>query len=196
MVEPRYSLKKQYIDKWLSKRMIFMLACVGVLIVIILCIKFVKLLLNRPHPFPPAVVSAMTANYQWWQPTIEVAGSLRAIRGVNVTTELGGLVRTIYFKPGQQVKIGDLLVALNTDSDVALLHSLQANANLAMITYQRDKAQFAIQAVSKQQVDTDFANLKNFEAQVAQQAAIVAKKLIRAPFSGKLGVSNVNPDKI
>lgn len=140
-----------------------------------------------------ATVSTMKAESSWWQTKMRASGSVRAIQGVNVTTELAALVKTIYFTPGSYVKQGTVLVQLNADSDIALLHSLQASAELARITYERDKKQYAIKAVSKQQLDTDFQNLKNQQAQVAQQIAIVEKKTIRAPFSGHLGISAVNP---
>ena len=141
----------------------------------------------------PMSVATATVKYEKWQPTIKAVGSIRAICGVNVTTELAGMVRNIYFRPGSDVKKGDLLVELNIDSDVALLHSLQAQAQLAQINYTRDKAQYAAQAVSKAVLDTDAANLKSSVAQVAQQVAIVEKKLLKAPFTGRLGVSAVNP---
>jgi membrane fusion protein, multidrug efflux system len=142
---------------------------------------------------PTVTVSAMKAGYSVWQPELQYYSSLRAIRGVNVTTELAGLVQTIYFTPGAEVKEGDVLVQLNANSDNAQLRSLQANADLANTTYLRDKAQYAIKAISKAVLDTDADNLKSLQAQVAQQAAIVAKKTIRAPFSGKLGISAINP---
>ena len=138
-------------------------------------------------------VSVMKVGYSLWQPKLTASGSLRAIRGVNVTTELAGMVQKIYFTPGSSVKEGALLVQLNADTEIGQLQALQAQAALAKITYERDKAQYEIEAVSKQTLDTDFENLKNLQGQVAQQAATVAKKSIHAPFSGRLGVSNVNP---
>jgi len=138
-------------------------------------------------------VSTTVAHYEMWQPKRVASGSMRAIRGVNVTTELAGLVQTIYFTPGASVNKGDVLLQLNADNDIALQHSLEAQAELAKVTYNRDKAQFAVQGVSKQTVDTDAANLKNLTAQVAQQAAIVQKKTIVAPFTGRLGINLVNP---
>ena len=147
----------------------------------------------RNNAVPVVTVSAMPVHYQWWQPSLLTYGSLRAIRGVNVTTELAGLVRTVYFKPGSEVKAGDVLVQLNADSDVALLHALEAQAKLAEIVYHRDSAQFAIKAISKAVLDSDEQNLKNLQAQVAQQAATVAKKTLVAPFAGRLGISAVNP---
>ena len=138
-------------------------------------------------------VSAMPVNYEPWLPQMKATGSLRAIRGVDVTTEIAGLVRTIDFTPGTEVKQGTLLVQLNTDADVAQLHALQAAAELASVVFTRDKAQFAIHAVSKATLDNDAADLKNKNAQVDQQAATIAKKILRAPFDGHLGICAVNP---
>lgn len=143
-------------------------------------------------PIPPQTVSAMKAAYQTWQPNMQAAGSLRAVNGVDVTTEVAGLVHTIPFKPGADVQAGDVLVELNSDADVAQLHALQATANLAETTYKRDKAQYAIKAISKAVLDADEADLKNKQAQVEQQQAMLEKKTIRAPFDGRLGVSAVN----
>lgn len=181
----------------MTQRMLTMLIAVAILFTFIFGLKMIKGYWNWKTMMASQevgiTVSTLNAKYQKWQPHIRAAASLRAVRGVDVTTELAGLVRKIYFTPGTQAKAGQLLVDLNFDSDLALLHSLQANANLAKITYNRDVAQYAIKAVSKQTVDTEEGNLKSLQAQVEQQAAIVAKKRIRAPFSGNLGVSAVNP---
>jgi len=135
----------------------------------------------------------MQAEYQDWMPRIKASGSLRAVLGVDVTSEIAGLVRTVYFKPGSEVTMNDLLVELNIDSEKAQLASLEATLELSKITYERDKAQFEANAVSKATLDTDFANLKSNEAQVEEQKAVIAKKIIRAPFSGRLGISLVYP---
>jgi membrane fusion protein (multidrug efflux system) len=144
-------------------------------------------------PQPPATVSAMKAEYQVWQPQLNAVGTLRAVRGVDVTTEVAGLVRSINFKSGDEVKAGQVLAQLNADSDIAQLHSLEAAAELASTVYERDKAQLAAEVISKAQVDTDAGDLKSKRAQVAQQQAVVDKKTLRAPFAGKLGISIVNP---
>ena len=99
----------------------------------------------------------------------------------------------VNFQPGAEVKAGQLLVQLNADADMAQLRSLKATAQLAQIVYDRDKKQYAAQAVSQATLDADAADLKSKEAQVAQQAAVVAKKTIRAPFAGRLGITYVNP---
>ena len=173
-----------------------MLIFVGILFGSIILYKVVMgLIFNYMISHQPHVVtvSTMKVEYSDWQPQLKASGSARAIKGVSVTSELAGLVQSIYFTPGAIVNQGTVLVQLTADSDNALLNSLQANAELAQINYTRDKAQFLAKGVSKATVDADAANLKSLQAQVAQQAAIVAKKTIRAPFTGRLGVSAVNP---
>jgi len=141
----------------------------------------------------PQTVSTATAAYSEWQPQVEAVGSLRAIHGVEVTTEVAGLVRKLDFKSGSDAHAGQALVELNADPDVAQLQALMAEANLAALTYHRDLIQYQAQAIGRAQLDTDIANLKSAREQEAAQAALVAKKTIRAPFSGLLGITTVNP---
>jgi membrane fusion protein (multidrug efflux system) len=177
--------------------MIVMLIVVGVLLGGIVGFNLFKGYMMQKYmasaPVPAATVSAMTADYQEWQPQISAVGTLRAVRGVDVTTEVAGLVRSIEFKSGDEVKSGQVLAQLNADSDVAQLHALEAAADLASTVYERDKQQLAAEVISKAQVDTDAADLKSKRAQVAQQSALVEKKTIRAPFAGRLGITTVNP---
>jgi membrane fusion protein (multidrug efflux system) len=112
---------------------------------------------------------------------------------VDISSEVAGQVRSVNFRSGQDVKAGAVLLQLNADSDLAQLHALQASAELAASTLKRDQAQLAVQAVSQAQVDSDAADLKNKRALVAQQEAVIAKKTIRAPFAGRLGISSTNP---
>ena len=181
----------------MKKRMTIMLIAVGLLIGGLVGFNFFKGYMMQKYmgkgPQPPATVSAMKAEYQLWQPQLNAVGTLRAVRGVDVTTEVAGLVRSINFKSGDEVKAGQVLAQLNADSDIAQLHSLEAAAELASTVYERDKAQLAAEVISKAQVDTDAGDLKSKRAQVAQQQAVVEKKTLRAPFAGKLGISIVNP---
>src|ERR1700686_1870312 len=144
-------------------------------------------------PPPPMVVTAMKVAKQEWQPQLNAVGSLRAVRGVAVTTEIAGLVREIRFKSGDEIKGGAVLIQLNADSDLAQLASLKAAADLAQTTLTRDRVQLAAEAISQAQVDSDEADLKSKRAQAASQQATIDKKTIRAPFSGRLGVTLVNP---
>lgn len=137
---------------------------------------------------PPATVSAMAIPYEPWQTKLTATGTAVAIHGVDVTSEITGLVKKIIVDPGIDVKKGDILVELNADAEIAQLHALEADAALAEINYKRDQEQYKIQGVSKATLDTDEATVKSKKALAAQQAAIVAKKTIRAPFAGRLGV--------
>src|SRR6266581_5822057 len=181
----------------MKKRMTIMLIAVGLLIGGLVGYNFFKGYMMQKYmgkgPQPPATVSAMKAEYQLWQPQLNAVGTLRAVRGVDVTTEVAGLVRSVEFRSGDEVKQGQVLAQLNADSDIAQLHALEAAAELAQTVYERDKAQFDAQAISKAQVDADAADLKSKRAQVAQQNALINKKTLRAPFGGKLGISTVNP---
>jgi membrane fusion protein (multidrug efflux system) len=150
------------------------------------------LIASAPKP-TPQTVSTIKAQTLEWQPALASVGTVTPVRGVDVTTEIAGLVRTIAFKSGQEIKAGALLVQLNADSDVAQLNALQASADLSATTLKRDQQQLSAQAISQAQVDNDLADLKSKRALVAQQAALVAKKTIRAPFSGRLGITTVNP---
>jgi len=180
-----------------KKPMIIMLIILGILFGGIVAYKvFSNIMMKRYFATmenPVVTVSTMKVAYAHWEPKLKAVGSLRATLGVNVTAQLGGMIQTIYFTPGALVTEGTVLVQQNADPNIAQLHALQANAKLAEITYERDKAQYKIKAISKQQLDSDKQNLESLTAQVAQQAAIVDQLTIKAPFSGRLGISNVNP---
>ena len=179
------------------KRMLIMLLAVGLLFGGIFGYHAFKTRMMKKSMAgfqpPPATVTAIKTEYHSWQPQLKAVGSLRALRGVDVTSEISGLVRTVFFKSGDDAKGGQVLVQLNADSDIARLRSLEAEADLAETVYERDKKQLAVQAISQALLDADASELKNKRAQVAEQAALVDKKTIHAPFSGLLGISTVNP---
>ncbi|HUJ88544.1 MAG TPA: efflux RND transporter periplasmic adaptor subunit [Burkholderiales bacterium] len=141
---------------------------------------------------PAQTVSTVKAAYSEWQPSIAAVGTLRAVRGADLAPEVAGIVNAIHFKSGDEVKAGAPLVDLNTAQEAAQLQALQAAAQLAEINYARDSQQLKVKAVSQAVVDADAANLKAALAQVAQQRALIDKKLIRAPFAGRLGIRAVD----
>jgi membrane fusion protein (multidrug efflux system) len=149
--------------------------------------KFITALSN-----PPQTVSAAKASSSEWSPKIEAIGSLRAVKGADLSLEVSGVVESISFNSGDDVEEGAPLLKLRTADDVARLQSLQAMAELNEINYERDQKQFKMQAVSQATIDADAANLKNAQAQVAQQQAVLDKKLLRAPFAGHLGIRAVD----
>lgn len=179
----------------MTKRMFIMLGAVILLIAILAFTKFLQIkqmIANSPKP-GAQTVTAIKAEMLEWQPQLSAVGTLTAVRGVDLSTEIAGLVRQVNFKSGQEVRANQLLVQLNADSDIAQLHALEAAADLSATVLARDKEQLAAQAISQAQVDSDTADLKSKRALVAQQAATVEKKSIRAPFAGKLGITTVNP---
>lgn len=179
----------------MTKRMLIMIGCVLVLVAVLALGFFLHIrtiIAATPKP-GPQTVSTIKAQTLEWQPQIASVGTLVAVRGVDVTTEIAGMVRSLHFRSGQDVKAGELLAQLNADSDLAQLGALQAAAELSAVTLKRDQAQLAGQAVSQALVDSDLADLKSKRALVAQQQALVAKKTIRAPFAGRLGITTVNP---
>ena len=141
---------------------------------------------------PKQTVSSMKVGFDEWRPQLTAVGSLRAERGADLSSEVAGIVDAIQFKSGDDVKAGQMLLQLRSADDVAHLESLKANAALAEITYNRDKAQFEAQAISQAVLDTDAANLRSAKAQVAEQQALVDKKFVRAPFAGHLGIRAVD----
>ena len=140
----------------------------------------------------PQTVSTIKAETGEWQPKIDAVGTLRAVRGAELSFEVSGVVDTISFQSGDEVKEGQVLLTLRKQDEEARLESLEATAALAQITYDRDMKQLKAQAISQATVDNDAANLRNARAQVAVQQAVLDKKTLRAPFDGKLGLRQVD----
>lgn len=180
----------------MTKRMIIMLIVVGLVVGGLVGFNYFRNYMMQKYMSaggpPPQTVATLKASVQTWQPELTAISTLRAVRGVDVTTEVGGLVRTIEFKSGDEVKADQVLAQLNADADIAQLRALEAAADLASTVYERDRKQLADELVSQAQVDADEGDLKAKRAQVAQQQALIAKKTIRAPFAGKLGINLVN----
>jgi len=180
----------------MTKRMIIMLAFVGLLFGGIFGYQAFKGAMIRKFMsaagVPPQTVSTAKAQFSEWQGQFDAVGTLRAVRGTDIAPEVAGVITVVHFQSGQEVQQGAPLVQLNAESDSAKLQSLAAAAELAQANYERNKKQLEIQAVSRAVVDADAASLKSAKAQVAEQQAIVNRKLVRAPFSGRLGIRAVD----
>jgi len=181
----------------LQRRMTIMLCGVFLLLGLIFTFNQVKTFMIKHFissmGLPPAAVSTMVITTAEWQPKLTSVGNVRAFRGVELSTEIGGLVQIVPIKSGQDVKEGELLIKLTDASDVAQLNSLKAMADLAKVINERDRQQLAIQAISKNVFDTSAADAKSKQAQVEQQMALVAKKNLKAPFTGRVGIVSINP---
>jgi len=139
----------------------------------------------------PTVATAV-ATMQPWQTDLTVTGTLRASRGADLAAEVAGIVDELDIASGTDVAAGTVLMQLRLNDDTAKLQQLQAVADLAAITYQRDQRQLRDQAVPQSTVDTDAATLRSDRAQVAGQQALIAEKTVRAPFAGRLGIRQVD----
>jgi membrane fusion protein (multidrug efflux system) len=152
----------------------------------------IKDAMSKMGPPPPATVSTTVAAFDDWQPQLEAVGSLRAVNGADLAFEVPGIVEEIHFNSGDEVKAGTELIKLRDDEDVSKLHSLQAVVDLAVITYQRGIKQLPSQTISQAAVDADKSELDAARANVAEQQALIDKKVIRAPFDGRLGIRAVD----
>jgi membrane fusion protein (multidrug efflux system) len=178
------------------KRMVVMLIAVGLLAGAFVFFHFFKAekigQVMAAIAAAPMTVSTTTAGYQDWQPQLEAVGSVRAVKGADLSLEVSGIVDAISFESGDDVPAGAVLLRLRSADDVAKLQSLQASAELAQVTYTRDQKQFQVKAVSQATLDADVANLKSYRAQVAEQQAVIDKKTLKAPFAGHLGIRQVD----
>ncbi len=141
---------------------------------------------------PPATVSTIVARATDWQDTLSAVGTVRAVRGADLAAEVSGVVDTVEFESGADVAAGTVLLRLRPNDDNAKLADLQAAAELAAENLARDNKQFHAQAVSQATVDADQSHLLSARAQLAQQQALMAEKIVRAPFAGRLGLRLVD----
>jgi membrane fusion protein, multidrug efflux system len=178
------------------KRMIIMLVAVGLVLGLVFGFQAFKGKMvgqaMAGMAVAPVTVATVVATAQDWQPEAKTVGSLRAINGADLSLDIAGVVDQINFNSGDEVKAGTVLARLRLEDDPAKLESLRAAERLAEINYQRDQQQLKAQAVSQAVVDTDEANLRSAKAQVAQQEAAMEKKVLRAPFDGRIGIRQVD----
>ena len=142
-------------------------------------------------PVPETVASAVAGEEQWPE-TIPAAGSVSAAQGVTVAPEIAGTVTEITFESGASVQSGDLLVRLDTSSEDAQLRAAEAQTELARLNAERNRKLREDKTVSQAELDATEATLKQAQANADGIRATIAKKNIRAPFSGKLGIRLVN----
>ena len=138
------------------------------------------------------MVAVTEVKQEWWQPYLTSVGSLVAVAGVDVSNELAGKVTAIQFESGQSVRKGQLLVKLDTSTDEAELKGLQADELLAQVQLKRSKQLLGQQFISQSAYDLNRAQLAQAQSAVTAKQSVIAKKHIRAPFDGKLGIRLVD----
>ena len=151
---------------------------------------------GKQMKMPPEVVTAAKAQPDSWESLITAVGSLEAVQGVMVTAEMTGKVTAIAFEPGTRVKAGDLLVQQDISAETAQLRAAEAAVTLARINFERSKKMLETKVVAESSFDNAEAQLKQAQAQADNIRAAIAKKTIKAPFSGRLGIRLVNIGQI
>jgi len=141
---------------------------------------------------PPESVSTAIVREEPWQGTLTAIGSITAVQGVSVTPDIPGAVREIAFESGALVAKDDLLVRLDTSSEEAQLRAIEAQVDLARLNLDRVRKLSADKMVSDSDRDTAEATLKQNQANADAIRTTIAKKTIRAPFAGRLGIRLVN----
>lgn len=141
---------------------------------------------------PPVSVSTYIASQQVWEESLQAIGSVEPVQGVALEAEIPGIVSMINFENGQFVNAGDLLVQLDIKVEQAQLRAAEATARLAVLENERAKKLRESGSVPQSQLDSSSADVEKANAEVDNFKAIISRKTIHAPFSGKVGIRQIN----
>ena len=177
---------------WLSLIVMFAILVVVIGLLVFYQVHQFAKYAHMKFQMPPTAVTSMKVETQTWQPTLNAVGTVQAVNGVTVSTDLPGIVEKIAFESGQQIKQGDLLVKLDTKQEDAQLESGKARWQLAKSNLDRQQGLLAKRVSSQSDYDAAAAEYKQAEASVAETKATIERKTIRAPFTGTLGIREVN----
>jgi membrane fusion protein (multidrug efflux system) len=180
----------------MAKRMIVVLLLMAALIGGLGFVKYRQvesaIAAGASFQMPPTSVSTVVAKRETWPSTLSVIGTAAAIEGVTVSADLPGTVDKIHFESGQSVQEGDILVELDTRQERAQLANVEAQRDLAHVQYGRSEELSKAGVISKSEYDNAAAQQKATEAQVNEVKASIARKTIRAPFTGVLGIRQIS----
>lgn len=152
----------------------------------------IKKMSSAPHVMPPTAVSTSEAKSENWHPSLHTIGTVAPIQGVMLSAEVDGIITKIHVESGAPVKENDLLLEFDTTVEVSQLVAAEARAELARVNIDRTKELWEQKAISKSEFDAASATVKQTGAEVAALKAVIAKKQIRAPFAGRVGIRQVN----
>ncbi len=179
----------------MAKRLFLMLAVVAALLTGLGFLKFKQVqsaMAAGAYTPPPEAVTSVVVKREQWPSTTSVIGTMEAVHGVVVSADLPGTVAKINFDSGKAVHEGDILVELDTRQERAQLAALEAQRDLAKINYGRNEQLVKEGVISRSEYDTTSAQQKQTEANVGEIRATIERKIIRAPFSGVLGIRKIN----
>lgn len=141
---------------------------------------------------PPEAVTTIVASEEPWPATLTLIGTAAAVQGVTVSADLPGIVDRIAFASGRSVRKGEVLVTLDTRQELAQLAAAEAARELARVNFERMGHLVEDGAISRADYDRALAERAQTEARVGEIRATIDRKTIRAPFSGVLGIRQVN----
>ena len=164
------------------------------LVVVLFGIKAMQIgkMMSTPMMMPPTTVSSAMAKEEDWPPVLSVIGSVSAVQGAVVSTELGGVVAQVNFQNGGEAKKGEMLLKLDSSAEEAQLHTAEADLELARANLQRTQDLATRKVVSKQELDAAQSAFGQKQGSVDNMRAFITKKQVRAPFDGQLGIRQVN----
>jgi membrane fusion protein, multidrug efflux system len=172
------------------------LAIAGVVALVILLVGIkamqIRKMMSSPQGMPPTTVTSAEVKEEHWATTLSAIGSVSAVQGATVSTELGGVVSEIGFENGGEAKKGDVLVKLDTSSEEAQLRTAEADLQLSRADLERARDLVARKVISKAEIDAAESKFKQKEGAADNLRAMIAKKQVRAPFDGQLGIRQVN----
>jgi membrane fusion protein (multidrug efflux system) len=154
-------------------------------------LQFYKMSLGKP-PMQVETVTSAVAKEEDWAPALSSVGSVSAVQGAIVSAELGGTVSEVGFESGAVARKGDVLLRLDTSSEQAQLRTAEADLQLARADLDRSRGLAARKVISKAELDSAESKFKQKEGSVDNMRAMIAKKEVRAPFDGQLGIRQVN----
>jgi membrane fusion protein (multidrug efflux system) len=141
---------------------------------------------------PPVTIAASNARREAWRQELSAVGTIEAVRGVELTSETNGEITELHFDSADRVEAGQLLLVLNDEVERASRENQLASLELAQILFNRDSELIKQKTIPQSQYDQSRADLQRAKAQLAETAARLANKRINAPFSGRLGIRQVD----
>jgi membrane fusion protein, multidrug efflux system len=180
----------------MAKRMIVMLTLTTMLVAGLGFVKFkqIQTAIAQGAAFqpPPEAVTTIVAGQEEWPATLSAIGTLAAVQGVTVSADLPGTIDRIAFDSGQWVRAGDMLAVLDTRQEQAQMAAAESQRQLARLNFNRLRGLLDENVISRAEFDRAAAEDRQTEAQVGEIRAAIERKTIRAPFSGVLGIRQVN----
>jgi membrane fusion protein (multidrug efflux system) len=180
----------------MAKRMVIMLLAVAGLLTVIGLVKFqqIQAAISQSSSFepPPEAVTTVRARQEAWEEEIGSIGTVSAVHGVIVSADMPGIVNAITFESGHRVQSGEVLVKLDTRQEEAQLVAAEAQRDLDVLNLERARGLREQGITSQADFDQASATAKQSEARVGEIQATIRRKVIRAPFTGVLGIRQVN----